>query len=248
MPLIWKHRNDRKIAQQRSHEYLTVLLSFVVLLENMIPHNTPGEEMNYTSMLIKPYPFICFYFMLSHYFSNHTGGSYKKIGYYDSSQKNLSWFGNDIWIGKIMTLSSLSFLCVCLCPVLSCCESAGSLPCAATLRPPRMWLNLDAHTVLIIYNHAGFSLTAGLGEASYLVADASPKWAACTLIVQHVLKCCRRRCTGIKQGWSGLWLAHLGVFSVGGGEPPQTKSVTPPVSQLSYTTRAVFFFFFFSFC
>ncbi|XP_061631687.1 gamma-aminobutyric acid type B receptor subunit 1 isoform X2 [Phyllopteryx taeniolatus] len=27
------------------------------------------------------------------------GGSYKKIGYYDSSQKNLSWFGNDIWIG-----------------------------------------------------------------------------------------------------------------------------------------------------
>uniref|UniRef100_A0A8C6VTF1 Gamma-aminobutyric acid type B receptor subunit 1 n=1 Tax=Nothobranchius furzeri TaxID=105023 RepID=A0A8C6VTF1_NOTFU len=28
------------------------------------------------------------------------GGSYKKIGYYDSSQKNLSWFGNDVWIGK----------------------------------------------------------------------------------------------------------------------------------------------------
>uniref|UniRef100_A0A665U981 Gamma-aminobutyric acid type B receptor subunit 1 n=1 Tax=Echeneis naucrates TaxID=173247 RepID=A0A665U981_ECHNA len=27
------------------------------------------------------------------------GGSYKKIGYYDSSQKNLSWFGNDVWIG-----------------------------------------------------------------------------------------------------------------------------------------------------
>uniref|UniRef100_A0A8C6TKF0 Gamma-aminobutyric acid type B receptor subunit 1 n=1 Tax=Neogobius melanostomus TaxID=47308 RepID=A0A8C6TKF0_9GOBI len=27
------------------------------------------------------------------------GGTYKKIGYYDSSQKNLSWFGNDIWIG-----------------------------------------------------------------------------------------------------------------------------------------------------
>uniref|UniRef100_A0A3P8W3I4 Gamma-aminobutyric acid type B receptor subunit 1 n=1 Tax=Cynoglossus semilaevis TaxID=244447 RepID=A0A3P8W3I4_CYNSE len=26
-------------------------------------------------------------------------GSYKKIGYYDSSQKNLSWFGNDVWIG-----------------------------------------------------------------------------------------------------------------------------------------------------
>lgn len=29
------------------------------------------------------------------------GGSYKKIGYYDSSQKNLSWFGNDVWIGKM---------------------------------------------------------------------------------------------------------------------------------------------------
>lgn len=29
-----------------------------------------------------------------------SGGSYKKIGYYDSSQKNLSWFGNDVWIGK----------------------------------------------------------------------------------------------------------------------------------------------------
>ncbi|KAM7383044.1 hypothetical protein PAMP_002731 [Pampus punctatissimus] len=28
------------------------------------------------------------------------GGSYKKIGYYDSSQKNLSWFGNDVWIGQ----------------------------------------------------------------------------------------------------------------------------------------------------
>ncbi|XP_062256221.1 gamma-aminobutyric acid type B receptor subunit 1 [Platichthys flesus] len=28
------------------------------------------------------------------------GGSYKKIGYYDSSQKNLSWFGNDVWIGE----------------------------------------------------------------------------------------------------------------------------------------------------
>ncbi|KAK1895009.1 Gamma-aminobutyric acid type B receptor subunit 1 [Dissostichus eleginoides] len=27
------------------------------------------------------------------------GGSYKKISYYDSSQKNLSWFGNDVWIG-----------------------------------------------------------------------------------------------------------------------------------------------------
>ncbi|KAG5843170.1 hypothetical protein ANANG_G00185650 [Anguilla anguilla] len=27
------------------------------------------------------------------------GGSYKKIGYYDSTKGNLSWFGNDKWIG-----------------------------------------------------------------------------------------------------------------------------------------------------
>lgn len=139
IPLIWQHRNDRKIAQQWLHEYLTVLLSFVVLLENMIPHNTPGEEMNYTSMLIKPYPFIwllCFCFILSHYlffllfFSNHIGGSYKKIGYYDSSQKNLSWFGNDVWIGKIMTLSSLSFLCLnCVLSVMLWVSRVTSLCC-----------------------------------------------------------------------------------------------------------------------
>ncbi|KAF3839512.1 hypothetical protein F7725_018229 [Dissostichus mawsoni] len=30
--------------------------------------------------------------------SSFEGGSYKKISYYDSSQKNLSWFGNDVWI------------------------------------------------------------------------------------------------------------------------------------------------------
>ncbi|GLD53100.1 gamma-aminobutyric acid type B receptor subunit 1 [Lates japonicus] len=40
------------------------------------------------------------------------GGSYKKIGYYDSSQKNLSWFGNDVWIGASMphflTLSAVA--------------------------------------------------------------------------------------------------------------------------------------------
>ncbi|XP_069576779.1 gamma-aminobutyric acid type B receptor subunit 1 isoform X2 [Brachyistius frenatus] len=28
------------------------------------------------------------------------GGSYKKIGYYDSSKGNLSWYGNDKWIGS----------------------------------------------------------------------------------------------------------------------------------------------------
>lgn len=29
-----------------------------------------------------------------------TGGSYKKIGYYDSTKGNLSWYGNDKWIGE----------------------------------------------------------------------------------------------------------------------------------------------------
>uniref|UniRef100_A0AAV2K6M8 Uncharacterized protein n=1 Tax=Knipowitschia caucasica TaxID=637954 RepID=A0AAV2K6M8_KNICA len=27
-------------------------------------------------------------------------GSYKKIGYYDSTKGNLSWYGNDKWIGE----------------------------------------------------------------------------------------------------------------------------------------------------
>uniref|UniRef100_A0A8C7JKB2 Gamma-aminobutyric acid type B receptor subunit 1 n=1 Tax=Oncorhynchus kisutch TaxID=8019 RepID=A0A8C7JKB2_ONCKI len=36
------------------------------------------------------------------------GGSYKKIGYYDSSQKNLSWFGNDVWIEFVYTHSSVA--------------------------------------------------------------------------------------------------------------------------------------------
>lgn len=31
---------------------------------------------------------------------NFVGGSYKKIGYYDSSKGNLSWYGNDKWIGE----------------------------------------------------------------------------------------------------------------------------------------------------
>uniref|UniRef100_A0A3Q2GPJ5 Gamma-aminobutyric acid (GABA) B receptor, 1a n=1 Tax=Cyprinodon variegatus TaxID=28743 RepID=A0A3Q2GPJ5_CYPVA len=39
------------------------------------------------------------------------GGSYKKIGYYDSSQRNLSWFNNDVWIGKTrLTLARLLVL------------------------------------------------------------------------------------------------------------------------------------------
>ncbi|MEQ2298966.1 Gamma-aminobutyric acid type B receptor subunit 1 [Ameca splendens] len=35
------------------------------------------------------------------------GGSYKKIGYYDSSQMNLSWFNNDVWIGATDLLIAL---------------------------------------------------------------------------------------------------------------------------------------------
>lgn len=63
----------------------------------------------------------------------HLGGSYKKIGYYDSSQKNLSWFGNDVWIGKMefTTLSSSSFLCLHL-SVLNA-VSHQSHRCALTL-------------------------------------------------------------------------------------------------------------------
>uniref|UniRef100_A0A8C9YGI8 Gamma-aminobutyric acid type B receptor subunit 1 n=1 Tax=Sander lucioperca TaxID=283035 RepID=A0A8C9YGI8_SANLU len=50
------------------------------------------------------------------------GGSYKKIGYYDSTKGNLSWYGNDKWIGKrhssfsapLFPSISLS-MCLCLC-------------------------------------------------------------------------------------------------------------------------------------
>lgn len=48
-------------------------------------------------MLIKLHTFLAFLSPLL----KHVGGSYKKIGYYDSSQGNLSWFGNDVWIGKM---------------------------------------------------------------------------------------------------------------------------------------------------
>lgn len=47
--------------------------------------------------LIKLHTFLAFLSLLL----KHVGGSYKKIGYYDSSQGNLSWFGNDVWIGKM---------------------------------------------------------------------------------------------------------------------------------------------------
>lgn len=49
------------------------------------------------AMLIKLHTFLAFLSLLL----KHVGGSYKKIGYYDSSQGNLSWFGNDVWIGKM---------------------------------------------------------------------------------------------------------------------------------------------------
>lgn len=38
-----------------------------------------------------------------------TGGSYKKIGYYDSTKGNLSWYGNDKWIGEGHSSSSGPF-------------------------------------------------------------------------------------------------------------------------------------------
>lgn len=39
---------------------------------------------------------------------SHPGGSYKKIGYYDSTKDDLSWSKTDKWIGK-QVLSVFSF-------------------------------------------------------------------------------------------------------------------------------------------
>lgn len=51
-------------------------------------------------------------------------------------------------------------------------ESTGSHPCAAT---SSVGLNLASLTVPVTCNHAKFSLTASLGKASYLSADARPE-------------------------------------------------------------------------
>ncbi len=42
------------------------------------------------------------------------GGSYKKIGYYDMTKGNLSWYGNDRWIGEDTFVSLISHICSCL--------------------------------------------------------------------------------------------------------------------------------------
>ena len=88
------------------------------------------------------------------FFSNHTGGSYKKIGYYDSSQKNLSWFGNDVWIGK-MEFMTPSFLCLYFCPVCLAVSQQGHI-FVLWHKTSSVWLNLDFPTVEITYNQAGF--------------------------------------------------------------------------------------------
>ncbi|KAF3834399.1 hypothetical protein F7725_025603 [Dissostichus mawsoni] len=55
------------------------------------------------------------------------GGSYKKIGYYDSTKGNLSWYGNDKWIGEAYSSSSPpSFSLFTLSPSNS--SSSPSLP------------------------------------------------------------------------------------------------------------------------
>uniref|UniRef100_A0A672G897 Gamma-aminobutyric acid type B receptor subunit 1 n=1 Tax=Salarias fasciatus TaxID=181472 RepID=A0A672G897_SALFA len=62
------------------------------------------------------------------------GGSYKKIGYYDSSQKNLSWFGNDVWIGEYIQNSQ---------PYLNNMTAAGCMMALAAVFP----LGIDGHHV-----------------------------------------------------------------------------------------------------
>ncbi len=65
------------------------------------------------------------HFHLTSYFFP-LGGSYKKIGYYDSTKGNLSWYGNDKWIGK----TNQPFLCTSgqLCPFHSHHLSQPRLP------------------------------------------------------------------------------------------------------------------------
>lgn len=54
----------------------------------------------------------CFSIALSPFLS--AGGSYKKIGYYDMTKGNLSWYGNDRWIGEYTFVSLISHICSCL--------------------------------------------------------------------------------------------------------------------------------------
>lgn len=54
----------------------------------------------------------CFSIALSPFL--FAGGSYKKIGYYDMTKGNLSWYGNDRWIGEYTFVSLISHVCSCL--------------------------------------------------------------------------------------------------------------------------------------
>ena len=65
---------------------------------------------------------ICFYLCCRHRspppLSFYIGGSYKKIGYYDSTKGNLSWYGNDKWIGEPhLSFSSLLYFPLHHCPL-----------------------------------------------------------------------------------------------------------------------------------
>lgn len=53
-----------------------------------------------------------FWIALSPFLS--AGGSYKKIGYFDMTKGNLSWYGNDRWIGEDTFVSLISHICSCL--------------------------------------------------------------------------------------------------------------------------------------
>uniref|UniRef100_A0A669EYB0 Gamma-aminobutyric acid type B receptor subunit 1 n=1 Tax=Oreochromis niloticus TaxID=8128 RepID=A0A669EYB0_ORENI len=70
------------------------------------------------------------------------GGSYKKIGYYDSSQGNLSWFGNDVWIGKMDFMAPIAQLPVSV--FVSCLPlTVGCMMALAAVFP----LGIDGHHI-----------------------------------------------------------------------------------------------------
>uniref|UniRef100_A0AAR2LQW9 G-protein coupled receptors family 3 profile domain-containing protein n=1 Tax=Pygocentrus nattereri TaxID=42514 RepID=A0AAR2LQW9_PYGNA len=62
------------------------------------------------------------------------GGSYKKIGYYDSTKGNLSWYGNDKWIGEYIQNSQ---------PYLNNITAVGCVLALAAVFP----LGIDGHHV-----------------------------------------------------------------------------------------------------
>uniref|UniRef100_A0A8K9WLG1 Gamma-aminobutyric acid (GABA) B receptor, 1b n=1 Tax=Oncorhynchus mykiss TaxID=8022 RepID=A0A8K9WLG1_ONCMY len=62
------------------------------------------------------------------------GGSYKKIGYFDSTKGNLSWYGNDKWIGEYIQNSQ---------PYLNNMTAVGCMMALAAVFP----LGLDGHHI-----------------------------------------------------------------------------------------------------